>query len=173
MSKVNLHSGCYMHDQSPDKAPKVATMKVTKSQYIGPNSVGDFSWMIDRPEYARSLFIFNDNEMQFIAFHTGHAAGFTAGGGNAAIRPYQGHSPIRAAGIPTGEKSGYQLLDLNVRALVDDAMAHIQRLLKSGNYDEVIFSYDAENDTLGTGIFHVADEVKSYIYQGIMALEQI
>ena len=148
-------------------------MQVIKSRFLGPGQDGDFSWMIDRPEYARSLFIFNDNEMQFIAFHTGHAAGFTAGGGNAAIRPYQGRSPIRAAGIPTGEKSGYQHLDLNVRALVDDAMAHIQRLLTSGNYDEVIFSYDAKNDSLGTGIFHVADEVKSYIYQGIMALEQI
>ena len=145
-------------------------MQVIKSRFLGPGQDGDFSWMIDRPEYARSLFIFNDNEMQFIAFHTGHAAGFTAGGGNAAIRPYQGHSPIRAAGIPTGEKSGYQHLDLNVRALVDDAMAHIQRLLKSGNYDEVIFSYDAANDSLGTGIFVVGDEVKSYIYQSLCSL---
>ena len=148
-------------------------MKVTKSQYTGSGCAGDFSWMIDRPEHARSLFIFNDNEMQFIAFHTGHEAGFTAGGGNAAIRPYQGHSPIRAAGIPTGEKSGYQQLDKNVRALVDDAIAHIQRLLKSGNYDEVIFSYDAANDSLGAGIFVVGDEVKSYIFESIMALEQI
>ena len=145
-------------------------MQVIKSRFLGPGQDGDFSWMIDRPEYARSLFIFNDNEMQFIAFHTGHAAGFTAGGGNAAIRPYQGHSPVRAAGIPTGEKSGYQHLDLNVRALVDDAMAHIQRLLKSGNYDEVIFSYDAANDSLGTGIFVVGDEVKSYIYQSLCSL---
>ena len=148
-------------------------MKVTKSQYAGSGCAGDFSWMIDRPEYARSLFIFNDNEMQFIAFHTGHEAGFTAGGGNAAIRPYQGHSPIRAAGIPTGEKSGYQQLDKNVRALVDDAIAHIQRLLSTGNYDQVVFSYDAANDTLGTGIFHVADEVKSYIFESIMNLEQL
>jgi hypothetical protein len=148
-------------------------VRIVRSTFKQDDSIGDFSWMIDRPEYARSLFIFNDNEMQFIAFHTGHAAGFTAGGGNAAIRPYQGHSPIRAAGIPTGEKSGYQHLDLNVRALVDDAIAHIQRLLRSGNYDEVIFSYDASNDTLGTGIFDVADEVKSYIYRSIMALEQI
>ena len=148
-------------------------MKVTKSQYTGANCIGDFSWMIDLPEYSRSLFIFNDNEMQFIAFHTGHDAGIAAGGGNAAVRPYQGHSPIRAAGIPTGEKSGYQQLDLNVRALVDDAIAHIQRLLANGNYDEVIFSYDAANDTLGTGIFDVADEVKNYIFQNILALEKL
>ena len=148
-------------------------MRIVRSTFKQADSIGDFSWMIERPEYARSLFIFNDNEMQFIAFHTGHEAGFTAGGGNAAIRPHQGRSPIRAAGIPTGERSGYQHLDLNVRALVDDAMAHIQRLLKSGNYDEVIFSYDATNGTLGTGIFQVADEVKSYIFQNIMALEQL
>ena len=141
-----------------------------RSTFKQTGSIGDFSWMIDRSEYARSLFIFNDNEMQFIAFHTGHEAGFTAGGGNAAIRPYQGRSPVRAAGIPTGEKSGYQQLDLNVRALVDDAMAHIQQLLASGNYDEVIFSYDPVNDTLGTGIFDVADEVKDYIYQSLCSL---
>ena len=145
-------------------------MQLIKSQFVGPRQDGDFSWMIELPEDARSLFIFNDNEMQFIAFHTGHEAGFTAGGGNAAIRPYQGHSPIRAAGIPTGEKGGYQHLDLNVCALVDDAMAHIQRLLATGNYDQVIFSYDAANDTLGTGIFDVADEVKSYIYQALCSL---
>ena len=52
-------------------------------------------------------------------------------------------------------------------------MAHIQRLLATGNYDQVIFSYDDANNTLGTGIFDVADEVKSYIFESIMALEQI
>lgn len=148
-------------------------MQVIKSQFSGGHKDGDFSWMIDRPEYARSLFIFNDNEAQFIAFHTGHAAGLSAGGGNAAIRPYQGHSPIRAAGIPTGNHGGYQKLDKNVRALVDDAIAHIRRLLATDNFDQVIFSYDAENETLGTGIFQVADEVKNYIYESICSLADV
>jgi hypothetical protein len=148
-------------------------MQVIKSQFSGGRQDGDFSWMIDRPEYARSLFIFNDNEAQFIAFHTGHAAGLSAGGGNAAIRPYQGHSPIRAAGIPTGNLGGYQKLDKNVRALVDDAIAHIRRLLATGNYDQVIFSYDAKNETLGTGIFTVAAEVKNYIYESICSLGEV
>jgi hypothetical protein len=145
-------------------------MQVIKSQYSGPRQNGDFSWMIGRPEFARALFIFNDNEAQFIAFQTGHASGLTAGGGNAAIRPYQGHSPIRAAGIPTGNHGGYQKLDKNVRALVDDAIAHIARLLATDNYDQVIFSYDAQNETIGTGIFQVADEVKDYIYESICSL---
>ena len=101
-----------------------------------PLEDGEFSWMIKRPEHARSLFIFNDNEALFIAFHTGHALGFTAGGGNAAIRPYQGNSPIRAAGIPTGNgDGGFKKFDQNVCALVDDAIAHFQRLLATGNYD--------------------------------------
>ena len=77
MSEVNLHGGCYMRNQYSIETPKVTYMKVTKGQYTGSGSVGDFSWMIDRPEYARSLFIFNDNEMQIIAFHTGHCFGST------------------------------------------------------------------------------------------------
>ena len=146
-------------------------MQLIKSQFSRPLQDGDFSWMIERPEHARSLFIFNDNEAQFIAFHTGHALGFTAGGGNAAIRPYQGHSPIHAAGIPTGNgDGGFKKLDQNVRALVDDAIAHIQRLLATGNYDQVIFSYDAQEKTIGTGIFQVANEVKDYIYQSLCSL---
>ena len=78
-------------------------MKVTKSQYSGSNCVGDFSWMIDRPEYARSLFIFNDNETQFKAFHANQPAGLSGGGGNAVIRPFQGGAHPHAAGIPTGD----------------------------------------------------------------------
>jgi len=145
-------------------------MQLIKSQFSGEHQDGDFSWMIERPEYARSLFIFNDNEVQFIAFLKGHPTGFEAGGGNAKIRPYQGHSPIRAAGIPTGNHGGYQKLDMNVRGLVDDAIAHIRRLLATGNYDQVVFSYDPKKKTLGTGIFTVADEVKNYIYESICSL---
>jgi hypothetical protein len=145
-------------------------VRVLRSEFTRAGVVGDFSWMIDRPEYARSLFIFNDNEAQFIAFYTGHPLGLQAGGGNAAIRPYQGHSPSRAAGIPTGNSSGFQELDLNVKALIDDAMAQIRRLLATGNYDEVIFSYDAKNQMIGTGIFDVGAEVKQYIFDSIMAL---
>jgi len=149
-------------------------MKVIKSQFSGLQRDGDFSWMINRPEYARSLFVFNDNEAQFIAFHKGGADGLLAGGGNAAIRPYQGHSPIRAAGIPTGTAGwGYTELNHNVRALVDDAIAHIRRLLATGNYDQVIFSYDSKKKTLGTKIYSPADEVKNYIYQAIVSLEEL
>ena len=114
-------------------------MQLIKSEFSCRGQDGDFSWMIDRPEYARSLFIFNDNAAQFLAFHAGH-------------------------------HGGYQQLDKNVRALVDDAIAHIRGLLATGNYDQVIFSYDSRQKTIGTGIFKVADEVKTYIYESICSL---
>ena len=65
--------------------------------------------MIEQPEYADALFVFNDNEGEFRA-HQGHAPGARrchAGGGNAVIRPYQCEDPPRAAGIPTGDHGGY------------------------------------------------------------------
>jgi hypothetical protein len=34
----------------------------------------------------------------------------------------------------------------------------------------VIFSYDAQEKTIGTGIFQVANEVKDYIYQSLCSL---
>jgi hypothetical protein len=42
---------------------------MSKIQYAGPNFIGDFSWMIDHPEYAKCLFIFNDNERKSLPSH--------------------------------------------------------------------------------------------------------
>ncbi len=48
-----------------------------------------------------------------------------------------------------------------------------RRLLATGNYDQVIFSYDSKKKTLGTNIYSPADEVKNYIYQAIVSLEEL
>ena len=37
-------------------------IQVIPIQFTGRNKYGDFNWMIKEPEYANSLFIFNDNE---------------------------------------------------------------------------------------------------------------
>jgi hypothetical protein len=60
--------------------------------------------MIEQPDWADALFVFNDNEEQFRAYRRDPAdpRGCTRGGGNAAIRPYRCTEPPRAAGIPTG-----------------------------------------------------------------------
>ena len=131
---------------------------------------GDFGWMIEQPEFARSLFIFNDNETQFKDFHHGRPSGLSEGGGNAIIRPFQGTKPQRAAGIPTGVCRGYSELSPQVCQTIDRAIQYIRELLQSGDYEEVVFSYDSKDDTLGTGTFKPHASVKKYIYDCLMNL---
>jgi hypothetical protein len=130
---------------------------------------GDFGWMIEQPGYADALFIFNDNERQFLMHrrepHTG--SGCYEGGGNAVIRPYQCQDPPRAAGIPTGASGrGYQVLDAHVRSIIDRAISDIKELLRTGSYDRVFYSSDGKGG-LGTGIFDVGDVVRTYILEGL------
>ena len=144
-------------------------IRIRKSVFQGGGCDGDFGWMIKQPEFARSLFIFNDNETQFEDFHHGRLGGLSAGGGNAIIRSYQGTKPQRAAGIPTGDHGGYSELSPQVIQTIDRAIQYIRALLQSGDCDEVIFSYDSNNNTLGTVIFKPHASVKKHIYDGLMA----
>ena len=146
-------------------------MRIRKSVFKGSGCHGDFGWMIQQPEFARSLFVFNDNESQFNAFHEGKPSGLSAGGGNAIIRPYQGSKPQRAAGVPTGDSRGYQELSPQIKQTIDRAIEYIKELLNSGDYDELVFSYDNKKDTLGTGIFKPHPSVKKYIYDSLIAIQ--
>ena len=155
--------------QTNQQKTTAMTIKVTRSIYRGVGISGDYLWMIDQPEFARALFIFNDNEEQFDAYVAGEASGFTAGGGNAAIRPLRKHLPPRAAGVPTGKYGrGYSALDATTKSKIDEALAVVETLLKSGNYDQIVVSKDKDDDTLGTGIYEVAREVRDYIYQQLV-----
>ena len=140
-----------------------------RSEFNGSHQVGDFRWMIEQPEYADALFIFNDNQSQFYehqeSIGTDHRC--VPGGGNATIRPYQCATPPQATGIPTGEFGGYSALDDSSRAAIDDAIAYFESLLATGDYARVIYSWDAQSQTLGTGIFTVAREVTDYIVERI------
>ena len=147
-------------------------MQVIGSQFSGPGAPGDFGWMIERPEYADALFIFNDNEEQFRAYvedPTG-GAGCSRGGGNAVIRPYRCADPPRAAGVPTGSGgAGYASLTDAVQGVVDEAIGVVRELLASGRYERVIYSAAADGG-LGTGIFSVGDDVKRYIVDELRKL---
>ena len=108
---------------------------IVRSSFAGSRRDGDFAWMIDRPEHSRTLFVFNDNEHQFYDHQAqlGTAHRCLAGGGNAAIRPYQCLTPPRATGIPTGRNGGYRSLDEG-RQAIDDAVAHLDALLATGGH---------------------------------------
>ena len=139
------------------------TITLTPSVFDKPARIGDFEWMIDRPEFGRTLFVFNDNEEQFLAFHAGRSSGGTRGGGNAVIRPYQVGANPRAAGIPTGKNNrGYPRLDDNARAQIDRAIEHIRGLLATGRFDDVRYSA-TETGELGVKIYAPGDDVKRYI----------
>lgn len=143
--------------------------KVTRSIFRDAGVSGDYLWMIDQPEFARALFVFNDNEEQFDAFVAGKPSGFTEGGGNAAIRPLRKLSPPRAAGVPTGKHDrGYSALDTPTKSKIDEALAVIDTLLKTGDYDQVIIPASKDGNTLGTGIFQVAPEVCDYIFSQLL-----
>lgn len=146
-------------------------VRIRKSVFQGSGCDGDFGWMIQQPEFASSLFVFNDNESQFNAFHEGEPSGLSAGGGNAIIRPYQGFKPQRAAGVPTGDRAGYSELSPQINQTIDRAIEYIKELLKSGDYDEVVISYDPIFDTIGAGIFNPHPSVKKYIYESLMAIQ--
>ena len=145
-------------------------IRKVKSVFTRPETEGDFAWMIEQPKYARSLFIFNDNETQFKAFHANQPTGLHAGGGNAVVRPFQGGSHPRAAGIPTGDGAGYQHLSAHVKGVIDEALGYIKNLLKSGRYNEIVFCTDSTGQTIGSGIYDIAPAVKNYIFQGLMGL---
>ena len=142
-------------------------IKKVRSTFTRSGMQGDFGWMIEQPQYARSLFVFNDNEAQFEDFHANKPSGLRAGGGNAIIRPYQKGVQPRAAGIPTGNGSGYTQLDAHVLNVIDMAIDHIKNLLASGDYDELIYSYDPNGNTLGSGIYEIDFSVRDYIFNSL------
>jgi hypothetical protein len=146
------------------------TVEVVASIFEGPGRPGDFGWMIDRPEWADALFVFNDNAEQFLAFRRdpGGARGCSPGGGNAVVRPYRCIDPPRAAGVPTGAHGqGYAALTAEARAVIDDAIGVIAELLGTGRYRRLVYSAADASGGLGTGIFRVGDEVRAYIVESL------
>ena len=152
----------------------MTTIRIIKSTFTAPGQDGDFGWMIRQPEHARTLFLFNDNEEEFLAHHRGGQHRCTAGGGNAGIRPHQCREPQQALGIPTGtyepgpHYKGYSSLDSHVIAVLDQAFERLGTLLASGRYDAVAFSWD-DKTKLGGKIFTTAQPVRDHIVEMIVA----
>ena len=167
---------------------------IIKSQFANRGVAGDFAFMIEQPEHQRTLFVFNDNEEQFLAHFISPTNPFGAvalridpippssgadacspGGGNAAIRPYQCGPHPRAIGVPTGsyqkEKpdyyTGYKVLDAHVSKMVGYSMMQIDALLASGRFDSLAFSYNPETN-LGGRLFDTAQVVRNFIVDELL-----
>ena len=149
-------------------------VRVIGSVFQGAGMEGDFGWMIEQPEYADALFVFNDNEEQFLEHQRDPASslGCAAGGGNAIIRPYQCKEPARSTGIPTGSNGkGYDRMTADVRGTIELAFYVIEALIATGQYRRIIYSAANDAGELGTGIFQVGNDVKAYIVGKLKALQ--
>ena len=63
---------------------------------------------------------------------------------------------------------GYESLTPAVRAIIDEDLVHISRLLRTGDYSAVRYSAThGRIKGLGTGIFVVDASVKKYILDGL------
>jgi hypothetical protein len=166
---ADLLSRCYTligklkNDQELPSNIPMNKIQLIPSVYKGRNTVGDFGWMIQQPEYSDALFVFNDNEEAFVQQSR------VKGAGNAVIRPYQHSIPPRSTGIPTGRyipgkiNAGYTSLnDGKAKTMIDWGMQRIHTLLATGKYRRVYYSSDGTGG-LGTGIFNVGNDVKRYI----------
>jgi hypothetical protein len=137
------------------------------SVFIGRNMIGDFAWMIKLPEFDDCLFVFNDD--------VEHVTSYEKGWGNAVIRPYSRNNPDtitpRAAGIPTGSRraGGFQSLNPEVKSIIDTAVADIGNLIREHKYTRLVYSANPDG-TLGTGLFKVGKDVKSYILGSLTGL---
>lgn len=140
---------------------------VTPTSYRGNGKEGDFSWMSKQPKYKDSLFVFNDNEEQYIS------KSCSAGGGNAVVRPLQCQNPPRALGVPTGsfKGKGYKSLTPQAKKLIDESIERIRDSIRKYRYDRIIYSVNKDG-YIGTGIFNVGDDVRKYITTKLQSLSK-
>ena len=150
-------------------------MQVIPNMFRSPGEEGDFGWMITQSEYDDALFVFNDNQEQFLDYlkdATPGSSGCAAGMNNAAIRPYQCADPPRAAGVPTGSHGvGYSETDAPGQTRHRRRVRrHQGEVRASGSYQRIYYSAANAEGDLGTGVFKVGDDVKKYIVQELRKL---
>jgi hypothetical protein len=153
--------------QYPDTCKQKDCISVVHTVFTSRNTDGDFNWMIGNPHYKDALFVFNDNEEYYGKCGRGK--------GNAEVRPYtcfklNGQLHPRSWGIPTGtlRKGGYTSLTVHVKSVIDTAIEKIKEIVKKCGYKTVIYSGEKDG-SLGTGIFNVSSDVKTYFVSALKA----
>jgi hypothetical protein len=148
-------------------------VRVIASQYRRRGTKGDFTWMIEQPQDANTLSVYNENQTCFVEKFK------LAGGGTAKLRPFRFVDPPRAAGVVTGNAKGFASLRDKVggrpaKFWIDACVAEIKVLIRDNlHIQRVLYSGDAKTGTLGTRIFKVGDDVCDYIVAQLHALENI
>ena len=173
-AKVNAN---IKHNSSKTHYKNSGAAKSSNKQFKGliydSTSKTDFSKMILKPENFKSLFIYNENENQFLS------ASKAAGGVNAEIRPYRvdannlkrQKNSGSALGIPTGNNAkGYEKLTDNRIEIINIAIKNIDTFMTEHNDIPTVYWSATSDGSLGTGIFNVSDSVKQYIVDSLKQL---
>lgn len=136
----------------PKYIPLGAIM-ITGVPYEGRDKLGDMYWMINRPEYKYSLFIFEVTIDMFL-----HP--------NCHI-PYMCTHPPRAIGVPVDES-----LD-RVKQYIDTFFSKIHEgLLFKGHYNQVLYTSQKDGKTFRNITYRSSDEVNAYITEKLDRLQQ-
>lgn len=157
-------------------------IQIMPIMYIETDKTTDFSWMAQQPQYAATLFIYNDNQQNFVNFLNtpirdliSGKVNYSKGSGNAkAMRPYQYMYPIRAMGIPLGPRpghgGGYKILNKKNRDTIDMSFKVIEDLLSTGLYDTIAYSAASDGYTIGTSTFTLPENIVGYVTEKIWSL---
>lgn len=135
--------------------------------YDAASETGCFEAMLKDPAYDDTLFLYNDNVIDWLNWDDD-----TAGKGTAKIRPnswpYNQDRPLRVLSVPTGFSSasgGFRELDRDSKKAISLAFQRIRILVQdSPHIKRIAYSADADNPlVLGTKTFKVDPYVLSYI----------
>jgi hypothetical protein len=159
-------------DVSFGLAPPHVDVKLIQRPTLKPSvwKEGDkttyFQVLIDQKDNENDLFIFNDNEDNFL---DDNKNGLT--GGNAIIREKKykvgPNGGRRAFGIPTGPE--WLSLTAHVRQVIDQALSAVQQILQTHQYRYVWYSA-TQSGELGTMTFPVGQDVKKHRVDGLKSL---
>ena len=160
-----------------------APASLIPSIFQGEGRAGDFKWEIEQELRARqagrgqtcghgTLYIINENTVD-------RNTNNPRGRGNATARPYGKATreykewPF-VTGVTTGfgrtadgvSRSGFRSLHAGIKAIIDEDLAQLNRLVHTGLYNQIKYSAVDSRGGLGTGQFDVAPSVKKYIMAG-------
>ena len=160
-----------------EKRPKTLEKKPRKKKmitiagvpFVGKRCEGDFEHTMRQPEYAKTVFVFNDNVVDAVKQPRN-------GAGSAIIRThslrYKPDERPRAIGIPTGwsvEFGGFKLKGGSLEPFARRAITlAIERLVIActtfrSEVDCIVFSSTKDRKTLGCNIFRARDP---HLYHG-------
>jgi hypothetical protein len=150
--------------------PSVLKVELIPVAFYGKNNYGDFSWMINRPEYNNALFIFDETQEDFLKFAEYSQSGILDTNlCNRLFKDFQQlqcQDPPKAAGIPVAsDDKGYQDI-ITALPYVEGALNYIESLIKSGHYTQILYPAERDDRTFRTS-YNVSPDIKEYIVNSL------